>query len=355
MTTKLRASRGDPSRTTTAAYFDGLLAWGEEKACTTNLLCLRSGRTRLWVDEDRVKANHIAVSELLVATCNRFGDVCVHNHLTDDEYTFKLSSANVRGFALRSTTLAILFDREINVWNLRTQKACRIPLVSLAMPTISGISDRHQSFRLQFAANGRDFICSSVVLDSTSPGKVIFLRVSSDGVTQEVSTEYEISTSYISTRHETCQSNVDDFHTFGRIKYNYQYILIGYDESRNQPQFHVLGSSYRRWPPDAYYQKHVLYQSQDARLNKRSGNAIRRVVVKDLNDQHSTEWKITKLDDAVDVDRKGQGLSSHKVLGDETFLVHIYPSHIIAYCFDQNSEGGYSWTKLRPSPLSHKK
>ena len=91
----------------------------------------------MWAGEGRNKAHHIAVSERLNATCDHFGNVSVYNHLTDDEYTFKLSSANVKGFTLRSTTLAILLQGEILVWSLTTQSLWQIPLVSDSMKSIN--------------------------------------------------------------------------------------------------------------------------------------------------------------------------------------------------------------------------
>ena len=325
---------------------------------TTNLLCLQTGRTKLWTNEARTRAYHIAVSELLVATCNSFGNVSVYNHLTDDEYTLKLSSANVKGFTLRSTTLAILLDREINVWSLTTQRTRQILLVSDSMTSINCISTGQETFGLQFAANGRDLICFHAMMCNALSGKVAFIRVTSDGAPQETSTEHTISTNCPSTYRETCQMIPSEYHTFGTVVCDNEAILIGYDESRNQPVFHALGRSYGSYQPNGYYQRHVLYQTKTIRSIGGSGKFRRRMFVKDLHNhrgQHNTEWKTTNMEAKVDTSITEYVTAGHKVLGDETFLVHMYPTHIVAYCFDQNSEGGYSWTKLRPPPVSHKK
>ncbi|MCJ1377449.1 hypothetical protein MMC17_000544 [Xylographa soralifera] len=359
-TIKFRPRCGHPSKRVTAAYHGGLLAWRdrEESAFTTNLLCLRTSRTKRWADQGRHKVRHIAVSELLVAVCSSSGNISIYNQLTDDKYTFKLSSGKVRGFALRSTTLAILLDGEINVWNLTTQTTRQISLVSDSMKSINCSSAAQETFGLHFAANEPDFICFHAFMNATCSGKVVFVRVPLDGSSQETSTEHEISPSCLSTGGETCQMIPGDFHTFGTIVCNGQAILIGYDESRNQPQFHGLGRSNWDLLPNGYYQKHVLYQTQEVGFSNMSRISSRKVLVKDLHghrDQHNTAWKTTNMDGSVDASLPDQFSAAHKVLGDETFLVHMYPTHIMAYCFDQNSEGGYSWTKLRPSPVSLKK
>ncbi|MCJ1430858.1 hypothetical protein MMC27_000208 [Xylographa pallens] len=354
MTTILRAQNGHASTTAIAAYCGGLLAWSEESACTTNLLCLRTGRTKLWADEGRSKTHHIAVSELLVATCNHFGNVSVYNHLTDAKYTFKLSSANVRGFTLRRTTLAILLRGEILIWSLTTQKLRQIPLVSDSMKSINCARGSQETFGLQFAANGRELICSRAIMETVWEGSVTFTRVPSDGAPQETSEEHEVIYSYEPLFPETCQMIPSESRTFGTLMPSGQAMLIGYDECRKEPQFHDIGRAFRGWPPNGYYQKHVLYQGD---YQFRSDNIIRTIFVKDLHEhrgQYDTEWKPTIMGGSALANTHISPSGAYDVLGDETFLVHMYPTHIMAYCFDQNSAGGYSWTKLRPSPISHK-
>ncbi|MCJ1400552.1 hypothetical protein MMC11_003758 [Xylographa trunciseda] len=328
-----------------AAYYGGLLVWSVDMSYTTNLRCLRTGRTKLWVNQGRSKTHCIAVSELLVATCDHFGNVSVHNHLTDDEYIFKLSSANVKGFALRSTTLAILLDHNVLVWSLETQKTRQIPVL-----LEGGIGEMWDRFQLQFTANGEDIIYSHTFVDDSSAGKVTFSRVPLDGAPQETSTVHEITSSGESICRKTCQRTPSKLHTFGIMNYNDEAILISYDEFRNQPQFHVLGRSHSLWPQTGYLEKHVLYKSA---IVKQGGS--RKLLVKDLHshrDQHNATWKPTHMDGAKFTSRiDGQ----YEVLGDETFLVHMFDTHIAAYCFDQHSQGGHSWTKLRPLPVTNKK
>ncbi|MCJ1395976.1 hypothetical protein MMC18_008862 [Xylographa bjoerkii] len=370
MTSQLRdhyVKYGYGSQQATAAYCGGLLAWSEDLVYTTNLLCLRTGRTKLWANEGESKAHCIAVSELFIATCDQLGNVSVYNHLTDDIYTLKLSSANVRGFVLKRATLAILFDREIVVWSLNTQKTRQIPIISDNMRSISCANNRQETFGLHFAANGRDFICSRAIMDDTvsrtafstgnsaSSGKIFFTRVPSDGTPRRISTSHEISSSCESICRTTCHMDPSGLHTFGTIICNSKAILIGYDEVWNQPQFHVLGPLYRNRHPNGYFRKHVLYKSEFSGLPKA---VCRKILFKDLHDHHdqrNTTWKTTDMDGDAVVKSNRKSHASYAVLGDETFLVHMYPTHIMAYCFDQNSEGGFSWTKLRPSPIPRKK
>ena len=355
MTTKLRDNYAEHEmEDVTAAYYDGILAWSENKKHTTNLLCLRTGRVKLWANDGRTTISRIAVSELLVATCNYFAKVLVYNHLTNDEYTFTISSANVKGFALSHITLAVFHDCEITVWSLTTQRTRQIPIISDTVRSLGFTRQKLALSGLQFASNGRDFICCNALVHDASPGTITFTRVSSEGESPKTSTAYDISSQCETICHRTPRIYPKGFHTFGAIVCDKDALLIGYDEFRNQPQFHFLGPSNRRWLPIGFFQKNMLYKGElypDEPIRGTRKISLR-VCMKDLHDlrdQHNIPWETIEMERNTLVKTEMRSWCGYKILGDDTFMVHMYPTHIVVYCFDQNSAGGCSWTKLRPS------
>ncbi|MCJ1392689.1 hypothetical protein MMC18_005560 [Xylographa bjoerkii] len=352
------------------AYADGFLAWIDSEADTTNLLNLWSGESKAWSFRNQADPFLLAVSDTLFAACDHFGTVTVYDHINNDEFAFRLPSANAQGIVTKGHTVAVLHDSDVIVWSAATQTARQVHIaIDSADEAIS------QCYGLLFVADENDLryyqtpgdtqiTFTRVPLDDTPPPEAA-TEEASDYAADPALEIYPIppptpdniprlSSSHglltLCTVQPATGTSLIGYNTsFQRLRYAQPTsgtILVGYDASHQRPRFAQIGSGNAR----GLLWKDVVYKSH---LIATTGGRSRRLSVADCRDGSDSRWRLTGMQArpmATEGEVEGgrwspREMSNVRLLGDEHFLVQAFTDRVVVYGFDR--ECGEGWRRLR--------